>query len=149
MPDDEGPRILALLREQERAIARGDSEAATTLLDAGAVLYDLPPPLEYRGSAARDLALLDAWFATWQDGVTVELADPTVLVEGDLAVVHGLSRMRGEKKDGEQVDNWNRRTVVLRRSGGDWRIVHEHASYPMAMDGSGRAATDLKPDAAA
>jgi ketosteroid isomerase-like protein len=26
-----------------------------------------------------------------------------------------------------------------------WQIVHEHTSVPMMMDGSGKAATDLKP----
>ncbi|MET3899744.1 ketosteroid isomerase-like protein [Devosia sp. UYZn731] len=107
--------------------------------------FDLPPPLVYQGNQARDIEALDAWFATWRDGVTVHLADPHIIIDGDLAVAFGLSGMTGIKTDGTKVDSWSRRTVVLRRSVGVWKIVHEHASFPMAMDGSGRAVTDLLP----
>jgi hypothetical protein len=34
----------------------------------------------------------------------------------------------------------------LRRADGAWRIIHEHNSFPLNMDGSGTAATDLQPD---
>lgn len=67
------------------------------------------------------------------------------MIDGDLAVAFGLSRMSGIKTDGTKVDSWSRRTIVLRRIGGSWKIIHEHASFPMAMDGSGRAVTDLLP----
>lgn len=62
-----------------------------------------------------------------------------------LDFLHVASRMRGIKKDGGPVDSWNRRTVVLKRSDHGWKIVHDHNSYPMKMDGSGLAATDLTP----
>ncbi len=146
MPEDAKSEILALLREQEAAVASGDAEAVVTPLAAELVTYDLPTPLEYRGAGAPYAEGLKEWFATWEGPVTVELADPTVIVEGDLAVVFGLSRMQGRKKDCEPVDSWNRQTVVLHRSAGAWRIVHEHKSYPTEMDGSGRSATDLKPE---
>ncbi len=143
---DDQQLILAVLRDQEAATARGDAAGAVAPLSDYAVVYDLPPPLEYRGTAARDTVGLEQWFATWRDGVTVELTNPTVLVEGDLAVVFGLSRMRGTKTDSGHVDIWNRRTTVLQRRDGVWRIVHDHSSYPMLMDGSSRAALNLKPD---
>lgn len=146
MPDDAKTEILALLRAQEAAVARGDAKAVIAPLDDDLVTYDLPAPLEYRGAGEPYAEGLDQWFATWDGPVTVELADPTVIVEGDLAVVFGLSRMQGRKKGDGPVDSWNRQTVVLRRTGGDWRIVHEHKSYPTEMDGSGRSATDLKPE---
>jgi PhnB protein len=53
--------------------------------------------------------------------------------------------MNGTKTDGEQVDLWFRATVGLRKIGGRWRITHEHESVPFYMDGSYRAAVDLKP----
>jgi PhnB protein len=34
---------------------------------------------------------------------------------------------------------------VLRRENGEWSIVHEHESVPFLMDGSDKAALDLKP----
>ena len=146
MPDRDTETILSVLRAQEAATARSDTAGVLAAFAEDVVLYDLPPPLETRGSAADGARNLDAWFATWENGVTVELAAPTMLVDGDLAVVFALSRMRGVKKGAGPVDQWSRRTVVLARRGNDWCIVHDHGSFPMMMDGSGRAATDLKPE---
>jgi ketosteroid isomerase-like protein len=56
-----------------------------------------------------------------------------------------LGRLVGNKKDNGAVDHWNRRTIALRRLDGEWRIIHEHNSYPIKMDGSLKAATDLTP----
>ena len=55
------------------------------------------------------------------------------------------ARWTSTKTDGERVDLWFRSTVGLRRTGGEWQITHEHDSTPFYMDGSDRAATDLKP----
>ena len=40
---------------------------------------------------------------------------------------------------------WFRTTTVFKHTGGAWRVIHEHQSVPMMMDGSGLAAVDLKP----
>lgn len=146
MPDTAEKEILELLRAQEGATARGDAAGVIAPLSSDIVTYDLPPPLEHRGAGAPYAEGLEQWFSTWNGPVTVKLSDPTVIVEGDLAVVFGLSRMAGDKKESGLLDAWNRRTVVLRRIAGAWKIVHEHSSYPMEMDGSGKAATDLKPE---
>lgn len=143
MADSERQAVLAVLRGQEDANARGDAAAVLAPIAEDGVAYELPPPLEYRGKG--DVKGIEGWFATWDGSVTVELENPTVLIDGDLAVVFGLSRMRGIKKDSGPVDSWNRRTVVLKRSDNGWKIVHDHNSYPMKMDGSGLAATDLTP----
>lgn len=137
--------ILSVIRAQEDAIAKGDARATVDAMDADVVVFDLPPPLAYRGEQARDIEGINAWFETWRNGVNVHLADPQFIIDGDLAVAFGLSRMTGTKTDGTQVDSWSRRTIVLRRIAGSWKIVHEHGSFPMAMDGSGRAVTDLLP----
>jgi len=46
--------------------------------------------------------------------------------------------------NGAAVDMWVRSTVCLRKSGGDWLIVHEHTSVPFDAE-SGRATLDLTP----
>ena len=53
--------------------------------------------------------------------------------------------MTGTKKDGEKADLWVRVTVGLRRIDGAWKITHQHTSVPFLMDGSFKAAVDLKP----
>jgi ketosteroid isomerase-like protein len=42
-------------------------------------------------------------------------------------------------------DVWARQTLCFERLGGTWKIVHEHISVPFYMDGSVKAAVDLKP----
>ncbi|MGF7151189.1 hypothetical protein FHS96_004852 [Sphingomonas zeicaulis] len=46
--------ILALLREQDAATARGDAAGVIAPNEADSVIYDLPPPLEVRGNALND-----------------------------------------------------------------------------------------------
>jgi PhnB protein len=53
--------------------------------------------------------------------------------------------MTGTKTDGQKVDLWFRQTLCFRKINGTWAIVHEHESVPFCMDGSFRAAIDLKP----
>ncbi|MEO9737687.1 MULTISPECIES: nuclear transport factor 2 family protein [Alphaproteobacteria] len=137
--------VLSVIRAQEEAISNGDAQASVEPMSADVVIFDLPPPLIYRGEEARDVQMIKDWLATWRDGVTVHLADPQIMIDGELAVAFGLSRMTGTKTDGTEVDSWSRRTLVFRRIDGTWKIVHDHASFPLAMDGSGLAVTDLMP----
>ena len=40
---------------------------------------------------------------------------------------------------------WFRSTIGFRKTGGIWRITHEHNSTPFYMDGSDKAALNLQP----
>src|SRR5215217_7242467 len=130
--------VMSVIRAQEAAIATGDAPSCADAMSDNVVMFDLPPPLVYRGEQARDISGIESWFATWRNGVTVHLSDPQIMIDGDLAVAFGLSRMIGIKTDGTEVDSWSRRTIVLKRFSESWKIVHEHASFPTAMDGSSR-----------
>jgi uncharacterized protein YndB with AHSA1/START domain/ketosteroid isomerase-like protein len=107
------------------------------------VSYDLAPPLQHTGPNG---AALQAWFDTWDGPIGWAMTDLHVEVDGDLAVARGLGHMTGTKKDGHKADVWARVTVVLRRFGGAWKITHQHTSVPFYMDGSFKAAVDLKPE---
>jgi ketosteroid isomerase-like protein len=58
---------------------------------------------------------------------------------------HSLNRIRGKRTNGEETDVWVRATVGYHKINGKWMISHEHLSVPFYMDGSVRAAVDLKP----
>jgi hypothetical protein len=47
--------------------------------------------------------------------------------------------------EGMKVDLWFRETLGFRKIDGKWTITHEHSSVPFYMDGSFKAAVDLKP----
>jgi len=145
MTSDE-QKIRGVLRARQDAITQGDARTALAPLADDVVIYDLPPPLLYEGNEAKSIEALEGWFDTWDGPVTVSVDNPTIMVSGDLAVAYGLLNMRGTKKKEGPLDQWSRSTVVLAKRDGDWRIVHEHNSFPLTMDGSGKAATDLKPE---
>jgi ketosteroid isomerase-like protein len=53
--------------------------------------------------------------------------------------------MQATSTSGKRVDLWTRATIGFRKIDGRWLVVHEHVSVPFHMDGSERAALDLKP----
>ncbi|MHB2267873.1 YybH family protein [Aliihoeflea sp. PC F10.4] len=144
MIDDEN-QILDLLRAREDAVGRADAEAALASFEDDVLVFDLPPPLQYRGADAKDADELRAWFETWESGVVCHLHEIDVTIEGKLAVVTALQNMKGMKRDLGAIDQWSRTTIVLRHTDNGWLIVHEHNSFPLMMDGSGLAATGLTP----
>jgi PhnB protein len=106
------------------------------------VYYSLAPPLIADTSNTDDL---QDWFATWKGQIGYELNDTAIAASGNLAICHGLANLTGERIDGFRVDLWFRVTLGLTKSEGTWKIFHEHNSVPFYMDGSLRAAVDLKP----
>jgi ketosteroid isomerase-like protein len=67
---------------------------------------------------------------------------------------HGMSRKsvtawlggwEGPIQIASRDDMWYRTTMCLQKASGRWRIACDHSSVPFYMDGSYRAAVDLKP----
>ncbi len=138
---DEG-EIAALIENRRNGHREKDAAAITAPYAPAAVRYDLAPPLVHHGMRRQEV---EEWLATWDGPVTIDTRELDISVDGDLAVGWGLTRMRGRQGEVDQ-DLWFRMTLVLKRVGGQWRIVHEHTSVPFHMDGSYRAAIDLEPE---
>jgi uncharacterized protein (TIGR02246 family) len=137
--------IEALFQQLARAHADHDADAIVEVYAPDAVIFDLAPPLGRRGMNRDNVA---AWLAGWDGPIQIDARDVSLTVDGDLACVSALTRMRG-RIGGEDQDLWYRTTMCLRRLSGRWRIVHDHSSVPFYMDGSYRAAVDLKPSCVA
>jgi PhnB protein len=105
----------------------------------------LAPPLQYVGAEAHNPKELTDWFDTWKGPIGYDLCDFSVAAGEDLAYSYGLVHMSGTRTDGGETDVWVRQTLCLRRIGDAWKIAHEHTSVPFYMDGSNKAALDLKP----
>ena len=138
-------QIRALLTDRAAAITAKDPPGAVAHYASDVVSFSLAPPLRYAGDETRDPAGIEGWFQTWDGPIGYDIGEPVIEVGGDVAFCHGLTHMTGTKADGEQVDLWFRSTIGLRRTAAGWQITHEHDSTPFYMDGSGLAATDLKP----
>lgn len=95
---------------------------------------------------ARDEAGLRAWFATFADDIDFEVRDVSVTIGDGVAFAHSVNRLSATSlAANEHFDLWFRATLGLRKVDGAWLIAHEHKSTPFYMDGSFKAAVDLKP----
>jgi uncharacterized protein YndB with AHSA1/START domain/ketosteroid isomerase-like protein len=134
--------IRAIFGDRTNAMFGKVVDLALKHFAADAVSYDLAPPLQHNGA---DRAALQSWFDTWDGPIGWALGELAVEVGGDIAFAYGLGHMMGTKKNGEKADLWTRVTVCFARRNGEWRITHQHTSVPFLMDGSYKAAIDLKP----
>ena len=135
--------VRSLIDSWAGAMRAKDAEAVLGHYSAEVVAFTLAPPLCYVGL---DREALAAWFDTWQDAALgYEMTQLKVMVSQGLALTHSLDWLGGTKVDGGETGVWFRRTFGLRQIDGRWLIVHEHESVPFYMDGSVRAAVDLRP----
>ena len=141
MSNDEAG-IRRILEDRRNALRAKDAEAFVAHDAPDILSYDLAPPLATRGA---DLVAIRSWLGTWDGPIELDFRDLKIDVADSLAVSTGLSHMRGTKTDGSRVDLWVRATMAYRKVDGRWSVVHEHVSVPFRMDGSERAALDLKP----
>lgn len=124
-------------------IRRKDASALAAHFVKEPVLFFLAPPLQAKEPAeknARD------WFATWAADIGYEIEDLQIVAEGSVAYVHAFHHLTGKKTNGEEVDLWLRVTQGLKKIEGKWKFAHVHESVPFRMDGSEKAALDLKPN---
>jgi PhnB protein len=134
--------IRASIDDWANAIRAKDVNGVMAHYAADSVTFDLAPPLV---STRADAKGLKVWFATWRGPIGYEIRDLHVTAGDDAAFCHSLARLSGTTVDGEKNDVWFRLTLGLRKVGGEWKIAHQHESVPFYMDGSYRAAVDLKP----
>ena len=127
------------------AVRARDAGAVIATYAAEVVNYDIAPPLRLIGEEALALSGYEGWFATWAGPIGVEHHEFRIFAGDDLAFAHGLMHLTGKRTDGEHTDIWVRQTFGMCRKPEGWRILHEHTSVPFYMDGSYRAAVDLKP----
>ena len=137
-------QIRALIDGWTKAFRAKDVNGVTTYYATDIVTFDLAPPLRYTGVDALRKGL-EEWFPTFRGPVGYEIRDLSITAGDDMAFSRSLNRITGTRTDGEQTDVWVRATACYRKIRGNWKITHEHVSVPFYMDGSYKAAVDLKP----
>lgn len=122
-------QVRELLEAWTRAVRARDLKAVLANHSPEMVLFDVPPPDQWRG--------LKAYRESWelffrhfpQDSGVFEITAMDISASGDLAYGYGLLRCGGS---GENASFPVRLTVCLRRIDGAWTVVHEHHSVPAA-----------------
>lgn len=138
--------VRDVLAEQVRAMRAKDAAALVGLYAPDVVRFSLAPPLATAGAEVTDVDGVRAWLGTFEDDMDYEVRDVSVAVGGEVAFCHSVNRMSATSRAaGRHFDLWFRSTLGLRRVDGRWLVSHEHQSTPFYMDGSFRAAVDLRP----
>jgi len=128
----------ALADDQQQITDLEHKLAVTTNLDEAmkywdsgddVVLFDVMTPREFVGQKA----IHDHW-AVWQSkDVKIDFRELKVISDGKLALARSVVHMTGKDSTGKPFEITFRQTDVWRKTHGQWKLVHEHASYPIDM----------------
>ena len=139
----EEARIRECIESWARALRAKDVDGVMSHYTPDILTFDLAPPLQHVGADYRHG--FEEWFKTFRGPVNVDVQDLQITVGDDVAFSHSLNHLTGARTSGPDTDVWVRATVCFQKVGGRWLAAHEHVSVPFYMDGSERAATDLRP----
>ena len=125
------------------ALRAKDLEALRQLYTTDVVSFDVEPPLQHVGVAAK----LENWAKVFRifETVNYEVRDLTFTVGDEVAFGHAFVRLSGTLKQGGATNGmWVRVTYGMRRIDGAWLIAHDQVSVPFDVE-SGRGVVDLEP----
>lgn len=138
--------VKATLDDFLDALRSKNTERVVSHYDPSNTMYVLSPPLQSTPENSQGAAGVQAWFDTFTgDRIDFEVRDLHIESSGEIAFAYFLCRMAAKKKEGPDMDIWVRNTLCFGKKGREWKITHQHESVPFYMDGSLRAAIDLKP----
>ena len=138
--------ILKIRAALTEAIQKKNASKANDFYAEDGVLFLLAPPLQEKIQIGIEgLNDLNIWFDTWEGNIGLESEEVVIQNDRNIAFLHSLEHLFGQRKDGSYTDSWYRETLCFMKINNIWKIVHQHQSFPMYMDGSDKAAINLKP----
>ena len=138
-------KIRAVIENWAEALRTKDAKRLVSNYAEYNVMFVLSPPLQYTRDNAPGIKGVEEWFATFRGPLGYEIRDLHITAVDGVAFCHSLNRLSGVKSSGEKTELWFRETLCLRKVDGNWKIAHQHESVPFYMNGSNKAAIDLKP----
>ncbi|MCP2276162.1 YybH family protein [Nocardia amikacinitolerans] len=137
----------AEIRRQIDKVVEGlrakDLEAMKQLYTTDVVSFDVEPPLQHVGIAAK----LENWARVFSlfETVNYEIRDLTFTVGDDVAFGHAFARLSGTLNNGAATSGmWVRVTYGMRKIDGAWLIAHDQVSVPLDI-ATGKGVVDLEP----
>src|SRR5512144_1239961 len=118
-------QIRELIDEWVTALRAKNFDALMCDYAPDIVLFDVPPPLQYRGAEAYRQNW-EQWLPTFEGPIGYEIRELGITTGDDVAFCHSLNGISGTRTNGEQTDVWVRATVGYRKIDGKWTVTHEH-----------------------
>lgn len=116
--------VVAVVERFGQSLAAGDLKTVEALLDADALILETGGAERSRAEYLGHHAISDAQFLK---GTHSQLKHRRARIAGDLAWVGSESELHASK-DGKPLALLSTETMVLKKTGADWRIVHIHWS---------------------
>ena len=117
-------QIRSLVSRWASAVRARDMSGALAHHTSDIVMFDVPRPLQSKGMKAYEKTW-ELFFDNSRGGRGSFNIDELKVTAGDtVAFAHGLLRIGGSKAP------VGRLTMGFRKEKGQWRISHEHHSYP-------------------
>jgi uncharacterized protein (TIGR02246 family) len=121
--------ILALIERWARAVRDEDRAAIREDHDADMLMFDVPPPFLSRGLEAY-MATWETFFSMAEKPVAFDFHDIEIAAGEDTAFATAVGNCVYFDRKGQREPLQFRLTMGLRKTGGRWRVVHEHHSVP-------------------
>jgi uncharacterized protein (TIGR02246 family) len=119
-------QIRTIIDNWAQAVRAQDFDGALRHHSDDILLFDVPLPVQSRGIGE----YRESWelfFRSVPKPIVFDLSELSITPGNDVAFAHGLIRCQ-TKDGGEPADLAIRLTVCLRKSDGQWMVVHEHHS---------------------
>ncbi|MGI5207157.1 YybH family protein [Spirillospora sp. CA-108201] len=135
--------IRQLIDKIVEGIRAKDPKALEEVYAADVVSFDVEPPLQHVGVAAKMRNWKNVF--TFFHEASYEVRDLKLTVGADVAFGHGFGRLSGTLGNGTATSGmWVRATFCFRKVGDDWLIAHDQVSVPLDV-ASGAGVIDLQP----
>ncbi|GAA4321543.1 ketosteroid isomerase-like protein [Actinomadura luteofluorescens] len=136
-------KIRQLVDGTAEWIRAKDLKALERVYTADVVSFDVEPPLQHVGVAAK----LKNWtnVFTFFHEASYEVRDLTLTVGEDVAFGHCFGRLSGTLANGTTTSGmWVRATFGFRKVDDEWLIAHDQVSVPLDV-ATGKGVVDLQP----
>jgi ketosteroid isomerase-like protein len=111
--------------------------------DKDVTVYDVTPPLQFKGAKAVHDDF-DEFFKAAGSDLKGEFLDLAVVADGNMGMARSLQHFTWKDKDGKPVSVTIRVTDVFHRAKNDWKVIHSHISVPVDLK-TNQGQIDLKP----
>lgn len=127
--------ILQVLDAYKSTVFSKDVDAFVALYDPDVRVFDMWGEWSYSGVEAWH-GMVRNWFGSLgSERVVVAFDDVQVVTTHEIAIASAFITYKGVSAQNEALRAMqNRITMVLKHSGGTWKIVHEHSSAPVDFE---------------
>jgi uncharacterized protein (TIGR02246 family) len=119
--------IEQVIKNWDDALYHKDIDRLATHYSADCITFDVGDQVEGPEGIK---ALWEPCLQFFGDHIGIQRKDESVTVSGNLALVTSYNRLTGMASDMDAAKSWLRSTVVFRKVDGEWKIHHEHISFP-------------------